>query len=93
MEMKELPMAARIVYLSWSATEIAGGIKIAFPHIKALQEAGIDAVIAAPGAETPAWFETIASIIDVSQAVAGDDILVFPKNHYGMLQAFMLQHY
>ena len=64
------------------------GIRIAFRHIEALREAGIDAVIATPGAEPPCWFETVAPMIDVSQAVAGDEILVFPENHYGMLQAF-----
>jgi len=79
---------ARIVYLSWPATEIAGGIKLAFWHVEALREAGIDAVIATPGAEAPAWFQTVAPIIDVSQAAAGDDILVFPENHYALLQAF-----
>ena len=87
-KLKERAMAARIVYLSWPATEIAGGIKLAFWHVEALREAGMDAVIATPGAEPPRWFETVAPMMDVSQVMAGDDILVFPENHNGMLQAF-----
>jgi len=81
-------MAARIVYLSWPATEIAGGIKLAFWHVEALREAGINAVIATRGAEPPGWFQTAAPMIDVSQVAAGDDILVFPENHYAMLKTF-----
>jgi hypothetical protein len=81
-------MSSRIVYLSWPATEIAGGIKLAFWHVEALDQAGISAVIATPGAQLPGWFEANAPIIDVSQVTSGDDILVFPENHYAMLQTF-----
>ena len=80
-------MTARIDYLSWPATEIAGGIKISFRHVEALRQAGLDAVIATPGAEPPGWFQSAAPIIDVAQA-SRDDILVFPENHYALLDAF-----
>jgi hypothetical protein len=66
-------MTARIIYLSWPATEIAGGIKLAFCHVEALREAGFDAVITTPGAAPPRWFETVVPMIDVSQTVAGED--------------------
>jgi len=81
-------MAARIVYLSWPATEIAGGIKLVFRHVEALQAASIDAVVATPGAEPPGWFQTTVPIVDVSQLTSGDDILVFPENHHAMLKGF-----
>jgi len=82
-------MAARIVYLTWPATEITGGIKLAFWHVEALRAAGMEAVIATPGAEPPRWFETTAPMIDVSQVASGDDILVFPENHYALLKTFL----
>lgn len=81
-------MAERIVYLSWPATEIAGGIKLAFRHVEALREAGLEAVVATPGAAHPSWFETEAPLIDVSAVRRDDDVLVFPENHHGMLKSF-----
>ena len=82
-------MAARIVYLSWPATEITGGIKLAFWHVEALRAAGMEAVMATPGAEPPRWFETTAPVIDVSQVAQGEDVLVFPENHYALLKEFL----
>jgi len=41
-------MAQRIIYLSWPAREISGGIKMAFRHVEALREAGFDAVTNPP---------------------------------------------
>jgi hypothetical protein len=81
-------MAPRIVYLSWPPKEIAGGIKIAFRHVEALHAAGFDAVIATPGGERPDWFQTVAPIVDAAEVTAGDDVLVFPEDHCGMLQVF-----
>jgi hypothetical protein len=78
----------RIVYLSWPATEISGGIKLCFRHVEVLREAGIDAVVATPGGERPGWFETQTPLIDVSAVRQGEDVLVFPENHHAMLRAF-----
>ena len=50
-------MTQRFVYLSWPATEIAGGIKLVFRHVEILREAGLDAVVATPGGEPPQWLE------------------------------------
>lgn len=81
-------MAHRIVYLSWPATEIAGGIKLAFRHVEILREGGFEALIATPGGELPHWFETTAPIADISQVAREEDVLVFPENHHGMLKRF-----
>src|SRR5262245_15423384 len=48
----------RIVYVSWPADEIAGGIKMAFRHVEALRGAGFTACIATPDAKPPPWFQT-----------------------------------
>lgn len=81
-------MNERIVYLSWPATEISGGIKLAFRHVEVLRQAGMEAVIATPGGEPPAWFDTDAPVIDVSAVVREKDVLVFPENHEGLLSFF-----
>ena len=72
-------MAQRIVYLSWPAEEIAGGIKLAFRHVEILREAGLDAVVATEGAKPPTWFRSDAPLIDLAQAGRDGDILVFPE--------------
>ncbi len=78
----------RIVYLSWPAAEIAGGIKIAFRHVEALREAGVEAVVATADAEPPGWFQTTAPTIALSAVSRGEDVLVFPENHHGLLKTF-----
>jgi len=80
-------MDQRIVYLSWPPSEITGGIKMAFAHVEALREAGREAVIATPGAAMPMWFPSHAPVIDPSELVAGQDILVFPENHHRFLKS------
>ena len=81
-------MAQRIVYLSWPATEITGGIKLVFRHVEILREAGFDAVVATPGGEPPQWLETTAPLLDVAQVGQEDDVLAFPENHAGLLRDF-----
>ncbi|MGA2253064.1 MAG: hypothetical protein ABSG53_00245 [Thermoguttaceae bacterium] len=81
-------MAQRIVYLSWPAREISGGIKMAFRHVEVLRESGFDAVVATTDAGPPAWFQTTAPVIDLNAMTNGEDVLVFPENHHGLLQAF-----
>lgn len=81
-------MAIRIVYVSWPATEIAGGIKLAFRHVEILREAGLDAVVATPGAKPPGWFATSAPPIDVAALAPGGDVLALPENHAGFLRSF-----
>jgi Glycosyl transferases group 1 len=78
----------RIVYLSWPTTEVTGGIKSGIRHVESLCEAGHDAVLAAPGGQRPGWFQTIAPIIDTSALAPGDDILVFPENHFELFRSF-----
>ena len=78
----------RIVYLSWPATEIAGGIKMAFRHVEALRNAGFEALIATPDGRQPGWFTTTAPVVDVSMVERETDILVFPENHGELLARF-----
>jgi len=85
---KEVTMAERIVYLSWPAAEITGGIKLAFRHVEVLREAGLEAVVATAEAEPPQWFETDAPVIDLSHVERERDVLVFPENHAEMLRSF-----
>ncbi|HSH89864.1 MAG TPA: glycosyltransferase [Ramlibacter sp.] len=77
----------RIVYLSWPATEISGGIKAAFQHVELLVEAGQDALLASVNGEGPGWFETSARIVKLDQ-VTPSDVLVFPENNPQLFQAF-----
>lgn len=78
----------RIVYISWPAKEITGGIKSAFHHVDALRTAGFDAVIASAEVAAPGWFETSLDVMPLSEIVRGDDILVMPENHRGLLERF-----
>ena len=79
---------ARIVYLTFPANEITGGIKIAFQHVEALRKSGLNAVTASQGAVRPKWFNTNAPVADVS-TVTDNDILVFPENHNLLLKLFI----
>jgi len=81
-------MTLRIAYLSWPATEITGGIKMVFRHVEVLREAGLDAVVATPGAEPPGWMKTTAPLVHLSKLEEGRDVLVFPENHHEMLKTF-----
>lgn len=81
-------MSPRIVYLTYPATEVAGGIKIAFRHVESLRAAGFDAATASHGAKKPGWFETSAPILDLDTQLPDDDILVFPENNYGFLRQY-----
>lgn len=78
-------MAQRIVYFSWPATEIAGGIKLAFQHVQTLRSTGLDATVATPGGQPPTWFETDVPVVDVAELAGDEDVLVLPENHYEML--------
>jgi hypothetical protein len=78
----------RIVYLSWPAREITGGIKMAFRHVETLRAAGFDAAVATPDAQPPTWFATTATVLSLDDLVAGADVLVFPENHAGFLRRF-----
>lgn len=81
-------MKQRIVYLSWPAQEIAGGIKIAFRHVEILRELGFDAIIATKDGEKPTWFETSLEVHRIEEVRQDDDILVFPENHSKLLEQF-----
>ncbi len=76
----------RIVYLSWPAHEISGGIKASFQHVQLLLEAGIDAAVATPDGKPPGWFVSTAPVLTLEDIRDGD-VLVFPENHLAMLQA------
>lgn len=77
----------RIVYLSWPATEISGGIKAAFQHVELLTEAGFEAVVASGDAAAPGWFETTARRIAIDDVAPGD-VLVFPENNAALFKTF-----
>ncbi|HUT14133.1 MAG TPA: glycosyltransferase [Thermoguttaceae bacterium] len=81
-------MAERIVYLSWPAKEIAGGIKLAFQHVEVLRQAGIEAVIATPDGQPPGWFQTEVPVLNVADLRSDEDVLVFPENHRDLLRRF-----
>ena len=80
----------RIVYITWPATEITGGIKSAFHHVEALRQAGFDAAIASNDTTPPGWFETPLEILPLSAVRRGADrdIVVLPENHPGFLERF-----
>jgi len=78
----------RIVYLSWAAHEIAGGIKMVFRHVEALCGAGFDACVATPDAKPPTWFDTAVPVLSLDDLTRGTDVLVFPENHNGFLRRF-----
>jgi hypothetical protein len=77
----------RIVYMSWPAREISGGIKAAYQHVELLVEGAMEAVIATPDGAAPNWFATKAQTIH-SDAIRADDMLVFPENNAQYLAAF-----
>jgi hypothetical protein len=79
--------ARRIVYLSWPAGEISGGIKAAFQHVELLNEGGFEAVVATEDAVAPSWFHSDAQVIAVD-SVGPRDLLVFPENHQPLLERF-----
>jgi hypothetical protein len=78
----------RIVYLSWPAHEITGGIKMAFRHVETLCQAGFEACVATPDAKPPTWFDTTATVLSLKDLAPSTDILVFPENHAGFLRQF-----
>jgi hypothetical protein len=77
----------RIVYLSWPAGEISGGVKAAFGHVEVLRAAGMDAVIVTADGMAPTWFGSTAPVVPLD-AVRPDDVLVFPENDAALLQRF-----
>ena len=79
---------SRIVYISWPAREITGGVKSAFHHVDALRRAGFDAVVASNDTTPPGWFDTPLDILPLAEIARGDDILVMPENHHGFLERF-----
>lgn len=78
----------RIIYLSWPAHEISGGIKMVFRHVETLREAGYDACVATPDAQAPNWFATTAPVLPFNALAPKTDVLVFPENHAGFFQQF-----
>jgi hypothetical protein len=78
----------RVVYLSWPAEEISGGIKMAFRHVEALTQLGFQACVATPDAKPPGWFVSSAPLIAVADIGSSSDVLVFPENHAGFLKHF-----
>jgi hypothetical protein len=83
-----MTLMRRIVYLSWPAKEIAGGIKLAYRHVESLRVVGIEAVVATPNGEAPDWFATEAPTLNLDEVTPGSDILVFPENHAGLLREY-----
>jgi hypothetical protein len=77
----------RIVYLSWPAHEIAGGIKAVFQHVEMLREGGFDAVVATEDGKTAPWFESSAPVVTLDR-IAADDALVLPENSKPLLERF-----
>jgi glycosyltransferase involved in cell wall biosynthesis len=78
----------RIVYLSWPAREIAGGIKLAYRSVECLRENNIDAIVATPDGVGPQWFTADTPTIRLNETREHHDILVFPENHTDFLRQF-----
>jgi len=78
----------RIVYLSWPAHEITGGIKMAFRHVETLRGTGFEACVATPDARPPTWFDTTVPVPSLNDLASATDVLVFPENHAGFLRRF-----
>lgn len=78
---------ARIVYLSWPATEFSGGVKTAFRHVELLRAAGFDAVVATPDGAAPGWFHSEAPH-ETFTDIRHDDVVVLPENNHAWLEAF-----
>jgi hypothetical protein len=77
----------RIVYLSWPAAEISGGIKVTFRHVELLRAAGFDAVVATPDGAAPGWFRSAVPVEKFDQ-LRTDDVVVLPENNHAWLEAF-----
>jgi hypothetical protein len=77
----------RIVYLSWPASQITGGIKMTYRHVEALVANGVDATIATDDGLPPTWFATSARTIQWDQAFSAD-VLVFPENYRDSFERF-----
>ncbi len=70
----------RILYVHLANPRIAGGQKMAFRHVEALNALGFKAaVIADAGAPLPAWFEHGAPVLR-GAAITADDIVVVPED-------------
>jgi hypothetical protein len=80
--------AHRIVYLSWPAQEVTGGIKMVFRHVEGLCAADLPACVATVDARRPDWFRTTAPLVRLNELRLGTDILVFPENNHTMLRDF-----
>lgn len=80
-------MPLRIIYLSWPAREITGGIKLAFQHVEVLRANGYHAAVVTADGKPPAWFETTAPVGDPLM-VTPEDVLVFPENHHALFEGF-----
>lgn len=59
-----------------------------FGHVGALCEDGVNAVVASADPSPPAWLNSQAPLISLSDIVREEDILVFPENHPGLLTEF-----
>src|SRR5688572_8107020 len=81
-------MNRRIVYLSWPAKEIAGGIKLTYRHVETLVAGGFEAVVATPDGEPPTWFTSSAATVGLDSLAEAGDVLVFPENHADLLRKF-----
>lgn len=78
----------RIVYVSWPAHEITGGIKVVFRHVTTLQDARFRACVATEDGQPPSWFENSTATIKLKDLRRHSDVLVFPENHPGLLKDF-----
>lgn len=77
----------RIVYCSWPAGEISGGIKVIFQHVQLLNEAGFTAAVATEDGGRPGWFDNTVPLLKLADVGPGD-VLVFPENHEGFMARF-----
>lgn len=81
-------MPSRIVYISWPAHEVTGGIKIAFKHVEILRELGYEAIVATTDGQRPKWFETPLEVHRLDELRPASDILVLPENYSRLLKEF-----
>lgn len=77
----------RICYLIPAPQTHSGGAKMAYRHVEALTALGYDAVIRAPGARTPEWFDHTAPVEPATGRPGPDDILVVPEDAHELMAA------
>lgn len=78
---------SRIIYACLPSKGIAGGAKMIFRHVEALQDLGYEAVVRVRSRDNiPPWFDTEAAV-DTGDPLRDDDIIVAPEDGANLLRS------